>query len=268
MSYFNRLPIFSFTKKKGNIMSKIIFLEDKVTIYEVAFNQIGEHQIRLVFENIRPSDEILLSGFNLVNEHNGYIQTVRTDYKYIYRSYDNPLMIELCNDGIEYVEPDPIIIPEPEPYDPTYEEVLNNKINELSLSCQRMIESGLDINGLHYSYTEKDQINLNDIVNTVKITGLPLGYHADGQNCTEYSAKELMNIYVQLAMNKYSQQTYFNQSREYLKSLEKSDENKKNISSYKYGDSLTGSYLDTYNNMVDLYNAQIQSLTSCYFQNL
>ena len=62
MSYFNRLPIFSFTKKKGNIMSKIIFLEDKVTIYEVAFNQIGEHQIRLVFENIRPSDEILLSG--------------------------------------------------------------------------------------------------------------------------------------------------------------------------------------------------------------
>ena len=82
-------------------------------------------------------------------------------------------MIELCDDGIEYVEPDPIITPNPETY-VTYEEILNNKINELSSACQHTIEAGLEINGLHYSYTEKDQINLNDIVNTVKLTGLPL----------------------------------------------------------------------------------------------
>ena len=78
-------------------------------------------------------------------------------------------MIELCDDGIEYVEPDPIITPNPETY-VTYEEILNNKINELSSACQHTIEAGLEINGLHYSYTEKDQINLNDIVNTVKLT--------------------------------------------------------------------------------------------------
>ena len=243
-------------------MSKICFLADKSATYDVTFAQIGEHQVRLVFEDIKPSDKILLSGFNLVNEHNGYIQTVRTGYTNIYRTYDNnSLMIELCDDGIEYVEPDPIITPNPETY-VTYEEILNNKINELSSACQHTIEAGLEINGLHYSYTEKDQINLNDIVNTVKLTGLPLGYHADGQNCTEYSAEELMNIYTQLAMNKYCQQTYFNQSREYLKSLEKSDLNKEIVESYTYGTSLTGIYLETYNNMVALYNAQIQAMLS------
>ncbi|MCM1253713.1 MAG: hypothetical protein NC321_12905 [Clostridium sp.] len=242
-------------------MSKIIFLKNPSYIYDAEFYQIGQHQIRLVFTNQIPKNDILLSGLQLVNEYNGFIQTKREDYKYIYRKYDdNPLMVELCNDDIEYVEPEPVVIPEPEPYVPTYKEVLTNKINELSYICQATIESGLEINGLHYSYTEKDQINLNDIVSTVKLTGLPLGYHADSQNCAEYTAEELMSIYIKLAMNKYCQQTYFNQSREYLKSLEESDKNKKIIESYAYGTPLTGSYLETYNNMVNLYNAQIQAL--------
>lgn len=245
-------------------MSKIIFLKNPSEIYDANFAQIGQHQIRLVFEKELPDENILLSGLQLVNEYNNFVQTRREDYRYVYRRYDNnPFMIELCNDGVEYVEPAPIIPdPEPEPYVPTYEDILNNKINELSLACQYTIEAGLEINGLHYSYTEKDQINLNDIVSTVKLTGLPLGYHADGQNCTEYSAEELINIYVQLAMNKYCQQTYFNQSREYLKSLKESDKNKEIIESYTYGTPLSGTYLNTYNNMIALYNAQIQSISN------
>lgn len=130
-------------------------------------------------------------------------------------------MIELCNDGVEYAEPEPIVIPEPEPYIPTYEEVLNEKIMELSSVCQSTIERGLDINGLHYSYTEKDQINLNDIVSTVKLTGLPLGY---------------------------------------LACLKESDKSREIIESYTYGTPLMGTYFETYNNMVNLYNAQIQAL--------
>ncbi len=240
-------------------MSKIIFLKNPSEIYDADFSQIGQHQIRLTFETEMPDEDIILSGLQLVNEYNNFIQTRREDYRYIYRRYDdNPLVIELCNDGVEYVEPEPIVIPEP--YVPTYEEVLNAKIMELSMICQSTIEAGLDINGLHYSYTEKDQINLNDIVSTVKLTGLPLGYHADGQNCTEYTAEELINIYIQLAMNKYCQQTYFNQSREYLTCLKESDKSREIIESYTYGTPLMGTYLETYNNMVALYHAQIQAL--------
>lgn len=243
-------------------MEKIRFLNNQ-NIYDGDVSVRG-NVIAIKFFNTLPPKNTLTNGFELLNENNGFVQGNYTAYTTVYRTYeDDAMLIELSCDGSVYVppvisEPDP----EPEPYVPTYEEILNNKINELSYVCQYTIESGLDINGLHYSYTEKDQINLNDIVNTVKLTGLPLGYHADGQNCTEYSAEELMNIYIQLAMNKYCQQTYFNQSREYLKSLEESDTNRGIIELYTYGTPLTGTYLETYNNMVALYNAQIQSIMS------
>ena len=96
-------------------MSKIVFLDSPSTVYDADFSQIGANQLRLTFKSDKPSDVVLLSGLRLINEYNGYIQTRREDYKYIYRVYENnPLMIELCNDGVEYVEPEPVIIPDPE----------------------------------------------------------------------------------------------------------------------------------------------------------
>lgn len=176
----------------------------------------------------------------------------------VYREIDGG--VQFSNDGLVYVEPEPI--PEPEPYVPTYKEVLDNKISELSIQCKYMIEYGLDIDGVHYSYTTEDQQNLKEIFDTVKLTGLPLGYHADSHNCIEYSAEELSNIYIQLTMNKYCQQTYFNQARGYLNSLEESDENKELIINYAYGTSLEGAYLETYNKMIELYNEQIVALNT------
>ena len=248
--------------QKGEILDKIKFLNDS-NVYDVSL-QISRNIAVIEFTDMVPAISVITRGFQLLNEHNLLVQGEYGAYTTIYRTYeDNEMKFELSNDGSVYVPPvvpDPL--PEPEPYIPTYEEILNNKINELSSVCQQTIEAGLDIDGLHYSYSEKDQINLNDIVSTVKLTGLPLGYHADGQNCTEYSADELMNIYIQLAMNKYCQQTYFNQSREYLKSLEESETNKEIIEGYIYGTPLAGIYLETYNAMVALYNAQIQSIIS------
>lgn len=243
-------------------MEKIRFLNDQ-NVYN-GYVTVRGNVVSIKFIDTLPAQSVLVNGFELLNENNGIVQGDYSSHTTIYRTYeDNNMLIDLSNDGSVYVAPpEPEPLPEPEPYIPTYEEILMNKINELSSMCQCMIENGLTINGFHYSYTEKDQINLNDIVSTVKLTGLPLGYHADGQNCTEYSAEELMNIYVQLAMNKYCQQTYFNQSREYLKSLEESDESREIVESYIYGTPLTDEYLDTYNNMVALYNAQIQAINS------
>ena len=88
-------------------MSKIVFINDPNTVYDGQFSQIGSHQVRLIFTDIVPSDDILLSGFSLVNEHNGVIQTKRNDYIYIYRKYsDNPKQIELCNDNQPWVKPE------------------------------------------------------------------------------------------------------------------------------------------------------------------
>lgn len=243
-------------------MSKIKFLAEKDKVYDGDFNQIGKNQVRLVFKGEIPSKKVLLSGFNLVNEHNGIVQTPREDYKYLYRTYeDNPNTVELCNDNIPWVAPpEPEPIPEPEPYVPTFEEVRYNKIEELSMICKNTIEAGLVINDQQYSYKYDDQLNLDKILNLVKVTGLPLGYHADDQGHAEHSAEELIDIYMQLAMNQYSQQTYFNQSKQYLLSLEESDENKEYISEYVYGTELEGEYLENYNHMMSLYQNQVEAL--------
>ena len=87
-------------------MDKVIFLKNTETIYNVHFYQIGENQVRLIFSDTVPSDDVLLSGFNLINENNGLIQTQRTDYTTKYRTYpDSRNKVELCNNGIVWVAP-------------------------------------------------------------------------------------------------------------------------------------------------------------------
>ena len=82
-------------------MSKIVFINEPNTIYDGHFSQIGEHQVRLIFTDNVPNKKVLLSGFNLVNEYNGVVQTERPGYIYIYRTYeDNAKQIELCDDII------------------------------------------------------------------------------------------------------------------------------------------------------------------------
>lgn len=88
-------------------MSKIVFINEPNTIYDGHFSQIGEHQVRLIFTDNVPTKKVLLSGFNLVNEYNGVIQTERPNYIYIYRTYeDNAKQIELCDDNIAWTKPD------------------------------------------------------------------------------------------------------------------------------------------------------------------
>lgn len=174
-------------------------------------------------------------------------------YRTIYRVTDE--YVQFSNNGNVYTGSDEFDQPEP-----TFDEVLNNKISELSSICKEKIESGLDINGYQYSYKYDDQVNLDKIVNLVKETGLPLGYHANGQGCKEHSAEELIDIYMKLAMNQYSQQTHFNQTKMYLESLEESDDNKELISNYEYDTPLEGEYLENYNHMMLLYENQVKAL--------
>lgn len=246
-------------------MSKIIFLNSP-QIYNGEFSQIGSHQVRLVFESELPSAAALLSGFYLINEHNGFIQTKREDYRYIYRMYEeDPSTIELCNDNISYEEIKSELLTDSISKTAAYEEILEDKIKELSSSCKSVIEAGLSIHGLHYSFSLEDQINLKEIFDIVKATGSSFIYHADGEKSSEYSAKELIEIYCELIVHKYRQVIYFNLSREYLKSLDKTDENKELISSYHYGIPLTDSYLkiyDTLSTLAETYNESFFNISN------
>lgn len=85
-------------------MSKIIFNKDKSITYDGQFKQINNHQVKLIFTDIIPDNESLVSGFNLVNEHNGMIQTRREDYTTLFQHEDENTFI-LSNDGSVYVKP-------------------------------------------------------------------------------------------------------------------------------------------------------------------
>lgn len=196
-------------------MSKVVFLKDKSVIYEGSFSQIGEHQIRLIFENEKPTDEILLSGFNLVNEHNGFVQTKREDYKYIYRTYENDeLIIELCNDGVEYVAPDPI--PEPEPYEPTPEELVEllqkNKKSKINLS-KLMLADFLENNPMHstthngidgiYSVTSDKQSLMTSQYMTYQIEktvnpDAKLTWNETGKSCENWTEEEFLRLVLEI----------------------------------------------------------------------
>ena len=87
-------------------MSKLIFLKNPSEVYDGKLLDLNEKVIRLTFEKKMPKKELLLSGFNIINEHNGKVMTERIGFNTVYRTYDNGLIIELSNDGSVWVKPE------------------------------------------------------------------------------------------------------------------------------------------------------------------
>jgi len=230
-------------------MSKVIFIKNPETIYTCDFTQIGENQIRLIFESDLPSQDIYLSGCYLVNEWNPLlIQTNRDDYIYVYRKYDDaPNIIELCNNNVPYIE-NKTDIPDLEQYTPTLTQVKSTKISELSLICNKMIIHGIDIeiDGIqeHFSYTDEDQRNIKELFDIVLQTNNSMYYHSDNEGCKLYSVEQIISLYIAEVTNKMHNTIYFNQLKMYIESLDDAND----ISSIVYGSELSGKYLDTYNN--------------------
>ena len=203
-----------------------------------------------------PEDDILSSGFNIVNEHNGIVMGDYSDYTTIYRKLDNT--VELSNDGSVYITP---VIPEPiipEPYVPNEEKLQEKfenekkyKIMELSDYCQSMICSGVDVGEKHYSYTLQDQANLENAINVASMTGLKTPYHADGESCELYSLNQLQEIYITEQVNLTKHQTYFNQLKRYITDTFTDRNMLSDLQEITYGFELTGSYLDAYNTIIN-----------------
>lgn len=194
-------------------MSKIVFSNNPDVAYDAQFYHIGDHQIRLIFDSDIPDRDILLSGFNLVNEHNGEIQTERPTYIYIYRIYDDiPNQIELCDDNVQWVAPpEPEPIPEPEP--PTKEELqaifkMNKefKIAESKFALASYLEKNPLKSSCHggkeayYNVTSDKQtlMTSNYLTYTIeKSTGIVspvLTWNATGECCEVWTEEEYLRL--------------------------------------------------------------------------
>lgn len=140
---------------------------------------------------------------------------------------------------------------------------LNDKLSSLSNSCNEKITNGAEVtlsdeSKKTFSYSIEDQANVSEMFNAIVMGAASYPYHANGEGCKMYGAKDIVTIYSALTALKTSQVTYYNQLREYAKTLEFVPD----IQSIVYGQELTGSYLDTYNELMQNATTEMQKVLS------
>lgn len=143
------------------------------------------------------------------------------------------------------------------------ETYLNDKLSSLSNSCNEKITNGAEItltdeSKKTFSYSIEDQANVSEMFNAIVMGATSYPYHANGEGCKMYSAEDIVKIYSTLTTLKTSQVTYYNQLREYAKTLEFVPD----IQSIVYGQELTGSYLETYNELMQNATTEMQKVLS------
>lgn len=179
-----------------------------------------------------------LSGFHLVTR-NGAIWGKYEDYTTLYRTVDDGF--QLSNNGSVYVEPEPI--PDLEPYEPTLDEMKQQKINEVSAACKETIYSGVDVelptgSTEHFSLKEEDQINLFGKQAQITAGVTQLEYHQDGHPCRYYTVEEMTAI-ITAAMQFVSYHTtYCNSLYTWINSVE----DKEDLQKITYGASIPIEY--------------------------
>lgn len=205
----------------------------------------------------------VFSGGALFNVFKNFITLYNKDL-------DNNTIYLSC-DGSVYdpetsgsIWPEPM--PEPEIPEPTLEEVKSQKIAELSTICNQSIIHGvyMEIDGEKklFSYKTEDQSNLLNALQLARATKMSMPYHADGCNCRLFTPEEITQLYILEMTNLTHNQTYMNQLKMYIESLD----DKLAVEAVLYGNELTGEYLETYNMIMEQSKLVIQkfleSLTS------
>lgn len=136
------------------------------------------------------------------------------------------------------------------------EETKNAKIKEINSFCSKLITAGVVIDGERYSYTLEDQSNILAALQNVKITGMSVPYHSNGNNFRLFSPAEIISIYIAQYKNLIQHTVYTNQLRQYIKNELSIIED---IKAVKYGDALTGNYLNNYNSIINQAMCDIES---------
>lgn len=192
---------------------------------------------------------IKINYFTIYVDENGYYTTENTSnlvqvkempsitnisQLFAYRYNEETMSLEVDENKLSEIEKE------------AFQSFINSKLQELSTQCQKAITDGIELNGEHFSYTLTDQNNISNTFQLAMSTGLSVPYHADGQDCRLYSKEEIMNIYFSQETNVTHHTTYFNQLKQYVLTLTTEDE----VNTVQYGQELTGTYLDTYNEIM------------------
>lgn len=169
----------------------------KETLYEIEdISQPAPNLLQIMFAGQIPAEYGDITLYTV----GGYEAATFYEYETVYRQEGHKVW--LSNDGSVYQESEPL--PEPEPYEPTMDELKAEKKREVATSCERCIYAGVSVtlsDGTteHYSLTEHDQLNLFGKQSQLASGITQVEYHADGQPCRYYSVVDMQSI-IQAAM--------------------------------------------------------------------
>lgn len=144
-----------------------------------------------------------------------------------------------------FIPVDEEIIPEYHETDIISELTLNRirelKIQALSKVCHETIEAGFDIElrgeVKHFSLDTQDQLNLMTLGTFTSSQSL-IPYHADGEECTFYTAEEINQIINAATSFKNYQLAYYNSLKTYINALDNVDD----ITAITYGTPIPDEY--------------------------
>lgn len=221
----------------------ILFLDQKEPVEGKVVKQDDSH---ILIEGVEKNT----SGFRLLTEK-GCVFGKYEEFTTLYKEEENGFI--LSNDGSVYVEPEPM--PEPEPIEPTLEEVKESKVGEMNETQQKVIAAGVDVTladgtTRHFSLSDNDQLSLVGLQTQV-VAGLDeIPWHtSDAENGCEYFSNSDMALITEKAMEFITwHTTYFINLRLYINSLL----DKESVKAVYYGMYIPKEYQDDV--MKDLYN--------------
>lgn len=112
-------------------------------------------------------------------------------------------------------------VPQPPTEDEKKELLRSEKLRAMSEACEKTIYNGMDVlfgDGTqeHFSLDDADQNNIDGIFSAVTLGATAYPYHADGQSCRMYSAKDIVTLYVSKQSFITKQTTYHNALKQWI----------------------------------------------------
>lgn len=201
-------------------MQNILFINRK-TPAQGEVRRLGENLIQIKGDFAKNT-----SGFYLMTE-SGSIYGKYEDFTTLYREIEGGFV--LSNDGSVYVDPEPV--PDPEPYEPSLEEVQEAKVQEMNEAQQVAIQEGINVkltDGAveHFTLTDHDQTSLVGLQAKVLEGEDSIPWHTsdEAEHCKFYSNADMALITTAAMEYVTWHVTYFRDLRIYIRSLKEKTE--------------------------------------------
>lgn len=201
-------------------MQNVLFLNTE-TPSKAEVKRLGEHLIQIIGDVEKNT-----SGFHLINDV-GSVYGKYEDFTTLYKEIEGGFV--LSDDGSVYVEPEPV--PEPEPYEPSLEEVQEAKVQEMNGAQQAAIQEGINVkltDGAveHFTLTDHDQTSLVGLQAKVLEGEDSIPWHTsdEAEHCKFYSNVDMALITTAAMEYVTWHVTYFRDLRIYIRSLKEKTE--------------------------------------------